>query len=170
MLNQSPGLAPLGAVAVQVRERLDGSGYPRGLTAAAIGRPARILAAADTYQSMCEPRPHRPARDASSAAAELRAEAEAGRLDRAAVDAVLSAAGHRVGRRTEAPGGLTPREIEVLCLVARGCSNKQIADQLVISAKTAGNHVEHIYTKLGVSSRAAAGLFAVQNGLLPKMG
>jgi HD-GYP domain-containing protein (c-di-GMP phosphodiesterase class II) len=170
MLNQSPGLAVLGAIAGQVHERLDGSGYPRGLSGAAIGRPARILAAADTYQSMCEPRPHRPARDADAAARELRAEADAGRLDRAAVDAVLGAAGHRVSRRGDAPGGLTPREIEVLCLLARGCSNKQIGAELVISPKTAGNHVEHIYAKLGVSSRAAAGLFAVQHGLLPKMG
>ena len=170
MLRQSPALAPLGAVAGQLRERPDGSGYPRGLSGPAIPRAARIVTAADAYQSMCEPRPHRPALDADAAAAELRAEAAAGHLDATAVDAVLGAAGHRVARRQDAPAGLTPREIEVLGLLARGCSNKQIAQELVISAKTAGNHVEHIYTKLGVSSRAAAGLFAAQNGLLANIG
>ena len=61
MLHQSPSLAPLGVVAVQFRERLDGSGYPRGLSGAAITQPARILGAADAYQAMTEPRPHRPA-------------------------------------------------------------------------------------------------------------
>ena len=61
MLHQSTALAPLGAIAVQHRERLDGSGYPRGLSGGAISMPARVLGAADAYQSMCEPRPHREA-------------------------------------------------------------------------------------------------------------
>ena len=47
-------------------------------------------------------------------------------------------------------------------------SNRQIAEQLVITPKTAGNHVEHIYAKIDASSRAAAALFAVQHGLLPE--
>jgi HD-GYP domain-containing protein (c-di-GMP phosphodiesterase class II) len=168
MLQRSPGLAGLGAVAVQLRERLDGSGYPRGLTGAAMARPARLLAGADVYQAMLEPRPHRPARTPDAAARELRGEARAGRLDGEVVEAVLGAAGHQVARRIEGPAGLTRREIEVLQLIARGCSNKDIAARLVISPKTAGTHVEHIYTKLGVSTRAEAGLFAVQHGLLPE--
>ena len=168
MLQQSEALAPLGAIAVQHRERLDGSGYPRGLTGSAISRPARILAAADAYQAMREPRPHRPERSADDAAAELRMEVRAGRLDGEAVEAVLGAAGHRMLRRREGPAGLTPREVEVLRLLARGLSNKQIASRLVISPKTVGNHVEHIYSKIGASSRARAGLFAMQQGLLPE--
>ena len=119
---------------------------------------------------MREPRPYRPARSAAEAATELRAEVQAGRLDADAVEAVLGAAGHRVLRRREGPAGLTPREVEVLRLVARGFSNKQIAERLVISPKTVGNHVEHIYLKLDVSNRAAAGLFATQHGLLPEEG
>ena len=91
-----------------------------------------------------------------------------GRLDGAAVDAVLEAAGHRLPRRREALSGLTAREVEVLILLARGMSNRQIAEQLVITPKTAGNHVEHIYAKIDASSRAAAALFAVQHGLLPE--
>ena len=160
-------LAPLGQIAVQQRERLDGSGYPRGLSGGAISRHARILGAADAYQAMREPRPHRPARDPDDAAAQLRAEVKAGRLDAEAVDAVLAAAGHRVPRRREGPAGLTPREVEVLRLLAQGLSNKEIALRLVISPKTAGNHVEHIYSKIDASTRAGAGLFAMQHGLLP---
>jgi len=170
MLHQSPALAPLGAIAVQHRERLDGSGYPRGLAGAAVSTPARVLGAADAYQAMREPRPHRPERSAGEAALELRAEVRAGRLDAEAVEAVLGAAGHRVLRRREGPAGLTQREVEVLQLLARGLPNKEIAERLVISPKTVANHVEHIYAKIGASSRARAGLFAVQHGLLPEEG
>jgi DNA-binding NarL/FixJ family response regulator len=127
-----------------------------------------VLGAAEAYQSMREPRPYRPARPATGAAAELEGEVRAGRLDADAVGAVLDAAGHRVTRRRTAVAGLTAREIEVLILLARGASNKQIAASLVITPKTAGNHVEHIYAKIGASSRAAAAMFAVQHGLLPE--
>jgi HD-GYP domain-containing protein (c-di-GMP phosphodiesterase class II) len=166
MLHQSDALAPLAAVAVQHRERLDGSGYPRGLSGPAISRAARLLGAADAYQAMREPRPYRAARSADDAAGELRRDAASGKLDASAVEAVLGAAGHRVPRRHGGPAGLTPREIEVLRLLARGLSNKQIAAQLVISPKTVGNHVEHIYEKIDASTRTAAGLFAMQHGLL----
>jgi DNA-binding CsgD family transcriptional regulator len=167
MLRQSPALAPIGAVAVQVRERLDGSGYPRGLNAAAISTTGRVLAAAEAYQTKREPRPHREALMPAVAAAELRAEVRGGRLDGDAVEAVLVAAGHRTPRRREGPAGLTAREIDVLRLVARGCSSKEIAQQLTISPKTARNHIEHIYTKIGATSRVTASLYAVQHGLLP---
>lgn len=166
MLHESRALAPLGAIAVQHRERLDGSGYPRGLSGAAISRPALILGAADAYQAMREVRPYRPAISPDEAAAELRADVKAGRLDAEAVEAVLGAAGHRMPRRREGPAGLTLREIEVLGLLARGLPNKDIAARLVIAPKTVGNHIEHIYTKIGASTRARASLFAVQHGLL----
>jgi DNA-binding CsgD family transcriptional regulator len=168
MLGQSEALAPLAAIAVQHRERLDGSGYPRSLSGAAISRQARLLAAADYYQAMREPRPHRTAWGADDAAAALHAEVKAGRLDAEAVDAVLGAAGHRVQRRREGPAGLTPREVEVLRMVARGLPNKEIAKQLVISPKTVSNHLEHIYVKIGATQRAGAALFAMRQGLLPE--
>jgi HD-GYP domain-containing protein (c-di-GMP phosphodiesterase class II) len=168
MLRHSSALAPLGAIAVQHRERQDGSGYPQGLSGAAILRPARILAAADAYQAMREPRPHRAALAADEAAAELRGEVTAGRLDAEATEAVLGAAGHRVSRRRAGPAGLTRREVEVLRLVARGMSNKEVAQALVISPKTVANHVEHIYSKIDASSRAGASLFAMHHGLLPE--
>jgi HD-GYP domain-containing protein (c-di-GMP phosphodiesterase class II) len=169
MLASSSALAPLGALAAQHHERCDGSGYPRGQSADALTPEARILAVADAYRAMLEPRPHRPARTPAEAEAELRTDVREGRLDGDAVHAVLSAAGHRVRRRREWPAGLTPREVEVLRLLARGASNKEIARVLVISPKTAGNHVEHIYLKTGARSRAAASLFATRHGLLGEL-
>jgi HD-GYP domain-containing protein (c-di-GMP phosphodiesterase class II) len=166
MLACCPGLAPLAAIAVQHHERLDGSGYPRGLSGGAIGTEGRLLAAADFYQSRTEPRPHRPAVPAAEAAVLLRAEARAGRLDGDAVAAVLAAAGHRAARRQDRPGGLTGREVEVLRLLARGLSTRQIAEELVISRKTASHHIEHIYAKTGTANRALASLFAASHGLI----
>jgi HD-GYP domain-containing protein (c-di-GMP phosphodiesterase class II) len=166
MLAFSPALAPLGAIAVQHHERLDGSGYPRGLAGEAITPAGRLLAAADAYHAMTEVRPHRPALTPDEAAAELRREVVAGCLDSDAVDAVLQTAGHRVRRRREWPAGLTTREVEVLRLVTRGLSNREIADQLTITRKTAGNHVEHVYAKIGASNRARAALFAMKHGLM----
>ena len=145
MLQQSESLAPLAP-----------SALPQQLQ--------RVLAAANAYQAMREPRPHREALDPDGAAAELRA----GPFDGQAVEAVLAAAGHRVARRREGPAGLTPREVEVLRLLARGLSNKEIARRLSISPKTVGNHAEHIYAKIDAQSRAAAAFFAMQQGLLPE--
>jgi HD-GYP domain-containing protein (c-di-GMP phosphodiesterase class II)/DNA-binding CsgD family transcriptional regulator len=166
MLRQSPTLAPVAAVAVQCHERLDGSGYPRQLTGPSLSRAGRILAAAQAYQTKLEPRPHRPVMTPVDAAAFLRAEAGGYRLDDTAVTAVLATAGQPGRRRREAIDGLTGREIDVLRLLARGASSKDIAAQLVISPKTARNHIEHIYAKTGARNRAAASLYAVRHGLL----
>jgi DNA-binding NarL/FixJ family response regulator len=132
-----------------------------------ITQAARILAVADAYQSMRELRPYRDALTEEGAARELQREVKDGRLDRQAVDVVLAAAGHAVPRRQDGPAGLTAREVEVLRLLARGSSAREIAAQLVISPKTARNHIEHIYTKIGATNRVTASLFAVQHGLLP---
>ncbi len=166
MLASSSALAPLGAIAVQHHERLDGSGYPQGLRGDALTPAGRVLAAADAYHAMTEPRPHRPALAAEAAAAELRRGVRSSLFEGNAADAVLRAAGHAVKRRREFPAGLTRREVEVLKLLVRGLSNKEIAEELVISRKTAGSHVEHIYAKIGVSNRARASLFAMQHGLI----
>jgi DNA-binding NarL/FixJ family response regulator len=115
---------------------------------------------------MTEPRSYRPALTAKSAAAELRADVRAGRLDAHAVDAVLAAAGVNVGKRRVGPAGLTPREIEVLTLIARGASTRQVAHRLAITPKTAETHIERIYSKTGASTRSTATLFALQHGLL----
>lgn len=169
ILQQTPALARIGEIAAAGHERADGSGYPRRTRGASNHPLAAVLAAADAYQAMTETRPHRPALTPKEATDELRAEVGDGRLDGPAVEAVLAAAGH-APRRTTGPAGLTPREVEVLVLVARGASNRQVAQRLGITPRTAGSHIEHIYTKLGISTRAAAALFAVQSHLIPSTG
>ena len=127
--------------------------------------PARLLAAADAFFAMGEPRPHRPALEPERAAEALTAEANAGRLDPDAVTAVIEAAGHRAPR-LERPAGLTEREAEVVAMLARGLQTKQVAHELGISVKTADRHVQNAYSKIGVSTRAAATLFAMEHGLV----
>jgi HD-GYP domain-containing protein (c-di-GMP phosphodiesterase class II) len=167
ILAGSERLAALAPLAGMHHERLDGGGYHRGCTRAELPLPARALAAADAYQAMTQPRPHRPALSPEEAERRLLAEARSGALDPDAAGAVLAAAGHAaVVPRQALPAGLSAREVEVLGLVARGCSNAQIAERLVISRRTAEHHVQHIYTKIGVSSRAAAALFAMEHHLL----
>ncbi|MGZ4738951.1 MAG: LuxR C-terminal-related transcriptional regulator, partial [Ilumatobacteraceae bacterium] len=147
-------------------ERIDGSGYHRRVDGAYLDQAHRVIAAADCYQAMTSDRPHRPAFSSKDAAIELRAMSAAGRLDGEAVERVLAAAGHRRAARPPLPAGLTAREVEVLRLLALGLTVRQVADRLVITAKTADHHVQHIYTKIGVSTRGAAALFAIENGIL----
>jgi HD-GYP domain-containing protein (c-di-GMP phosphodiesterase class II) len=164
---QSPTLAPIGRLAGSHHERLDGSGYHRGCRGPELDPPARILAAADCYIAMREARPYREALDEGATEAELLTDAREGRLDQEAVEAVLNAAGHRVAKRPrELPAGLTPRELEVLVSLVSGASNQVIADDLGISAKTVGHHVEHIYEKASVRSRAAATVWAFEHDLV----
>ncbi len=164
---QSTVLAPIGILAGSHHERLDGSGYHRGTRGPALDQAARILAAADCYGAMREARPYRAALEAPAAEADLQREASEGRLDPNAVDAVLNAAGHRVRERPrELPAGLTERELEVLLVLVRGESNQAIAEDLGISAKTVGHHVQHVYQKAGVRSRAAATLWAFEHDLV----
>jgi HD-GYP domain-containing protein (c-di-GMP phosphodiesterase class II) len=165
--SQSSALAPIGLLAGSHHERLNGSGYHRGTSGQALGRTARILAAADCYTAMREDRCYRPALDASAAEAELLREVGEGRLDPEVVDAVLAAAGHRRKPRVrELPGGLTERELEVLRVLVRGESNQAIAAGLGISARTVGHHVQHVYQKVGVRSRAAATVWAFEHDLV----
>lgn len=168
---RSRPLAPAGMLGALHHERLDGSGYHRALPAPMLPPTARLLAAADVYHAMTEPRPYRPALQPEAAADALRREVRAGRLDGEAVDAVLAVAGHpvRPSRRMWV-AGLSDREVEVLRLVARGLSNKQIAARLGISKETASHHIRHIYDKIDVSTRAAATLFAMQHNLVYQSG
>ncbi|HET8788658.1 MAG TPA: HD domain-containing phosphohydrolase, partial [Actinomycetes bacterium] len=167
ILAGSDRLASLAPMVGMHHERLDGGGYHRGSTRAELPVPARVLAAADAYQAMTQARPHRPALVPEEAERRLLAGARSGALDPDAAAAVLAVAGHApVVPRQARPAGLSAREVEVLGLVAQGCSNAQIAERLVISRRTAEHHVQHIYTKIGVSSRAAAALFAMEHHLL----
>lgn len=169
MLARPPALARIGAIAAMAQERCDGSGHHRGLSGHAIPLTGRLLAAACAYHTMIEPRSHRPAMTAQQATSELHAEVRAGRLDAAAAQSVLAAAGQSHGRRHGGPAGLTPREIQVLQLIARGASTRQVAHRLDITPKTADTHIERIYAKTGASTRSTVTLFAMRNGLLDSL-
>lgn len=164
-LARVPALAAVARLASQHHERLDGSGYHRELPAVALSTPARLLAAADVAAALVADRPHRPARSSREVVAHLQEEVRDGRLDGAGVEAVLAALGER---RTApvAAGGLSPRELAVLRLLAGGLTNTAVGTRLGISPKTVSRHVEHVYGKLGVHSRAEAVYEALQLGLL----
>jgi HD-GYP domain-containing protein (c-di-GMP phosphodiesterase class II) len=165
ILAQTPLLADIAAIAGAHHERLDASGYHRAATAAMLDREGRLIAAADAYCAMRQARAHRPALAPAAAADALAADARGGRLCPRAVDAVLGAAGQPRPERS-LPAGLTPREVEVLVHLARGSTNKEIASVLGIAVRTANHHVENIYAKLDVTTRAAAAVFAVRHDLV----
>ena len=167
VLQRCATFASLSELAARHHERADGSGYHRGVTGDQLALGARLLAAADAFHAMTEDRPHRGALTPAAAASQLLDEVGAGRFTRVEVDAVLAAAGQG-SRPAPVPQavGLTDREIDVLRLIARGHRNKQVAAMLGISAKTVGHHIEHIYLKAGVKTRAGATLFAMEHGLL----
>lgn len=166
ILSKAPPLRQAAFLAGRHHERHDGSGYHRGLSGA-LGAAADLLAASDAYQGMLQERAYRPPLPREGAASVLREEVRLRRMDRAAVEAVLKAAGHRPAPTSQAtPGGLSPRELEVLQFLARGLADKEIAQRLSLSPRTVHHHVQHIYEKTGVSSRAAAALYAVRHDLI----
>jgi HD-GYP domain-containing protein (c-di-GMP phosphodiesterase class II) len=171
MLRRTPALAALNPVAAAHHEKSNGSGYHRRVRSDAVGRCGHILATTDIYVGLTTDRADRPAFSPDSAAAEVRRLVANGVLDQRATSAVLEAAGHggERGSSSAAPKpahGLTPREVEVLRLAARGLTTNEIAGQLFISPKTADHHIQHVYGKIGVSSRAAAMLWAIQNAVV----
>ncbi len=166
MRGRCSGLESVAAVAGRHHERLDGTGYPSGIVGD-VGLVSGLLACAELYDERISPRPGRAAADPPLVAEEMVRLAGDGTLGQTDVEAVLDAVGVPTPRvMVERPAGLTEREIDVLGLLARGSTNRQIAERLGITARTVGSHVEHIYVKAGVRSRAAATLFAMQNDLL----
>jgi HD-GYP domain-containing protein (c-di-GMP phosphodiesterase class II) len=168
MLRRSPALAVLNPVACAHHEKCDGSGYHKRARAGDDELGACVLAAAEVYVGLTAERADRPPISPEDAATELRRLESAGVLEPRASRAVQVAAGHgepntRAGKRQQNPGGLTRREVEVLRLAARGLTTNDIAGRLYISPKTADHHIQHIYGKIGVSTRAAAALWAMQH-------
>jgi HD-GYP domain-containing protein (c-di-GMP phosphodiesterase class II) len=154
------------ALAGAHHERVDGSGYPRAERGSGLGLGARILAAADAFQAMTEDRPYRSRRTAEGAAAALREEARAGRFDAQVVEAVVGATSGAVPRGSRASSDLTERELEVVRLLPRGGTNKEMARALGISENTLRHHLESVYAKLDVMTRTAALMQALGRGLL----
>jgi HD-GYP domain-containing protein (c-di-GMP phosphodiesterase class II) len=174
MLRRSPALAVLNPVACAHHEKCDGSGYHKRVRAAAGDPAACVLTATEIYVGLTTERADRPPYSSADAAAELRELESRGVLEPRATHAVLVAAGHGepeapARMRPQHPGGLSRREVDVLDLAARGLTTRQIADRLVISPKTADHHIQHIYSKIGVSTRAAAALWAMQHDLVRAM-
>jgi HD-GYP domain-containing protein (c-di-GMP phosphodiesterase class II) len=171
MLRRSPGLAVLNPIAAAHHEKRDGSGYHKRVQGDGADPGAGVLAAAEIYVGMTTERADRPAHSAADAAAQLRRLESQGEIESRACRAVLVAAGHGESealssKRTPSPGGLSRREVDVLRLAARGLTARQIADRLFISPKTTDHHIQHIYNKIGVSTRAAAALWAMQQGVV----
>ena len=166
ILARSPVLAPLGLIACRHHERVDGSGYPAGMGGSELNAAACLLAAADSFHALCEPRPHRPALEHAAASRVLSGLP----LDRDAVRAVLDAAGAPAAALPSLPAGLTERELEVLRRLAAGRTKRQIAAELVISPSTVHTHTVHIYAKCDVSTRAGLAMFAMRHGLADRTG
>jgi HD-GYP domain-containing protein (c-di-GMP phosphodiesterase class II) len=165
VLTRITGLSQVAAVARAHHEHLDGSGYPLGLAGTTLGRPERLLATAVAYQSALEPRPYREPLSPGDAAARLKDRVTRGELDSDSAEAVLAVAGH-ARTKLRRDDALTPRETEILALVARGLTNRDIATRLVLSEKTVRNHVERTYAKIGASNRVGASLYALEQGLV----
>jgi HD-GYP domain-containing protein (c-di-GMP phosphodiesterase class II) len=171
MLRRSPALAAFNAVASAHHEKCDGSGYHKRVRSDTSDAAACVLAATEVYVGLTTERADRPAFADADASAELRRLEAEGVLEPRATRAVLVAAGHgepvaRSRKRPENPGGLSRREVDVLQLAARGLTTRQIADRLVISPKTVDHHIQHIYNKIAVSTRAAAALWAMQHEIV----
>ncbi len=165
VFSRSPLLEPVAAIACRHHERVDGSGYHRGIGATSLDPMTRLLATTDAFHAMMEPRDHRPALTPADARDLLLEEVSTGRHDGEMAVAVLRAAGQQ-SPPVERPAGLTEREVEVIGLLARGLQTKQVAQTLQISTKTADRHIQNAYRKIGVSTRAAATLYASEHGLV----
>jgi DNA-binding CsgD family transcriptional regulator len=171
MLRRSPALAVLNPAASAHHERCDGSGYHKRVRADADDLAGCVLATTEIYVGLTTERADRLPFSPVDAAAELRRLESEGAVEPRASRAVLVAAGHGeprapIGRRQHHPGGLTRREVDVLRLAARGFTTRQIADRLTISPKTADHHIQHIYGKIGTSTRAGAALWAMQHAVV----
>jgi len=171
MLRRSPALATLNPIASAHHEKSDGSGYHKRVRADAVDPAAAVLAATEVYVGMTTERADRPAFSAEDAATELSRLASNNVLEPRAIRAVLVAAGHGEPaapsvRRAKNPGGLSRREVDVLRLAARGLTTREIGERLYITTKTADHHIQHVYVKIGVSTRAAAALWAIQNSVV----
>jgi HD-GYP domain-containing protein (c-di-GMP phosphodiesterase class II) len=165
IFGRSETLGSVGALAALHHETLDGRGYHRGLSGDMLSPAARLLIAANAYQSRVDKRAHREALSPDAACAALMREVECGRIDGDAVRAVVAvASSSHVSAPAASP--LSEREREVLTLLARGNATKQIAAELQIAYKTADRHIQNVYAKIGVNTRAAATLYAMRHRLV----
>lgn len=171
ILSRVPILEPVVPLVAAHHERLDGQGYYRGLSSEQIPLGARVIAVADRFDELSHAAPDHPALEPELTIERLRDDARGGLWPQA-----VQALAHELGagatapaasrRTSHQPAGLTDREVEILRMLARGMSRRDVAQALVVSEHTVRHHLEHIYTKIGVGTRVAATLFAVEHDLL----
>src|SRR6266545_4784121 len=163
-----PALDSVVPLVASHHERIDGRGYYRGLTGEQIPVGARVIAVADMFDELTHVTPDHEALEPELAMARLQDEAGRGLWPEAvrALAQELGASPPAKKRSAAQPAGLTEREIEILRMLARGKSRRQIAQELVLSEHTVRHHLEHIYGKVGVGTRVAAALFAVEHDLI----
>jgi HD-GYP domain-containing protein (c-di-GMP phosphodiesterase class II) len=173
ILSTVAAFAPALPLVAAHHERLDGQGYYRGLAGAQIPLGARVIAVADRFDELTHDGPAGPALDDETALSRMSEEAGRGlcpdafrALTHALGGEPADAAARGKSRQPAWPAGLTNREVEVLRLLTRGLSRRQVAGELFVSEHTVRSHLEHIYAKIGVSTRVAATLFAVEHDLL----
>ncbi len=173
ILGRIPAFRPVIPLVGAHHERLDGQGYYRGLTGSQIPPGARILAVADRYDELTHGLPGHPPLDSESALKRLYADAGKAyaedciqSLEEELGSDGPSKGGARGSRQRQWPSGLTSREVELLRLLASGLSRREVAKRLFLSEHTVRHHLEHIYTKIGVRTRVAATLFAVEHDML----
>lgn len=163
VLRMSPIFDPICEVACSVNERRDGSGSHRGMVLPDGG--ASFLAVANLFDEWTNDAPTQPAISEDEAAEGLLRQVHGGLLPHQETRIVLDCVGQRKRAAKVWPSGMTQREAEVLRELARGKTNKEIAQILNVSPKTVDNHLQNLYPKIGAESRTAAALYAMQNGL-----
>jgi HD-GYP domain-containing protein (c-di-GMP phosphodiesterase class II)/DNA-binding CsgD family transcriptional regulator len=173
ILLRVPALAPVVPLVAAHHERLDGRGYYRGLIGSQIPMGARIIAVADRFDELSHDTPDQPALDPEGALQQMSEEVRHALCPDAFAALVqeLRPVGSvplikRKSPPREWPANLTDREVEILRLLAKGLSRRDMAERLVLSEHTVRHHLEHIYGKVGVSTRVGATLFAVEHDLL----
>jgi HD-GYP domain-containing protein (c-di-GMP phosphodiesterase class II) len=168
ILSRVPALGAVALIAGKHHERLNGTGYHRGLSGDDLPLGACVLALTEEFQERLQTRQGQPGLDPKDVLKAM--QPDVGTLFSPecfqALAQEMGVAASKPPRRHAWPGGLTDREVEVLQLVSRGASNRQVARELVVSEKTVAHHLEHIYNKIGVSSRAAAVFFAMEHELI----
>ena len=163
---QIPAIQAEATLASYLYERLDGSGYFRKARGDALGMQERLLGAAAAFVALCSPRPWRPGHGVAAASTLMTAQAAAGRFDRHAVEAVLTAARTSVQGPPVRDRLLSERELEVLRHITQGETSREAARALRISPASVRMHVDNIFQKLETGSRPAATLKALARGLI----
>jgi len=169
VLSGIAGFEEVARLAGAHHERMDGGGYGSGARASTLPLGARLIAAASRFDELAHPGDGSPGASPEGAIEAMRRDTPAGICPEALaalVEAVRDGPALQSPLRATRPADLTKREIEVLRLAARGLRRREIATTLTVSEATVRHHLEHVYAKIGVSTRVGAALFAIEHNLI----